>query len=237
MNSDVLVLPPHLKPLVEWSVECLAPVMNLDSIWMGGGSVLAARWKHRHTTNIDLFFDELKCPSNTRDTVVAAVIQRLGDQAENSMAVYSDGLVCKTPFGPLSINGTDRLIDTEDSSQRENVGNLLTESSSEILLKKIRGRILNNREYSVRDLYDVVSAFLLDEVALLLALLELESGERQTLEYAVSRELIIGIEKKTLLKPKFKLLLDDEVLERLAGLILIGEVDQDTERELDAMLT
>ena len=47
----------HLEEDLQWFVQALDAWISRDSYEMGGGSILAARWHHRQSTDIDLFFD------------------------------------------------------------------------------------------------------------------------------------------------------------------------------------
>ena len=58
MKPATLKLASHLIEPLKWVVETLDQWTGRDTYRMGGGSVLAARWGHRHSTYIDLFFDE-----------------------------------------------------------------------------------------------------------------------------------------------------------------------------------
>ena len=58
MKPATLNLASYLIEPLNWVAETLDPWTGHDTYRMGGGSVLAARWGHRHSTDIDLFFDE-----------------------------------------------------------------------------------------------------------------------------------------------------------------------------------
>ena len=51
-----LALPDTLTRCLSRIVEKLDTVINRDTYQLGGGTVLAARWNHRHSIDLDLFF-------------------------------------------------------------------------------------------------------------------------------------------------------------------------------------
>ncbi len=48
--------------------EWVTPVCPEEAPWrIGGGTLLAARWRHRLSTDIDIFLDERSCIRATRN--------------------------------------------------------------------------------------------------------------------------------------------------------------------------
>ena len=79
---------------------------------VGGGTVLAARWHHRHSTDIDLFYDWLK----TRDFHLdgrgnqwyGLLMDKFRREEITNFNVYHNGSSWHTEYGPVSVIGTMR---------------------------------------------------------------------------------------------------------------------------------
>lgn len=193
---------------------------------MGGGSVLAARWQHTRSTDIDLFF--------ARDAVerlpLGAVLEgfeRLSAASEVAgMLVYpGQGFHCRRGSTPISFMATDLLLPGTGADEFVADSGVRAEPSAEILLKKIRARMLRGEGYLARDAYDFVVAHVEEPDAVAAALDALATHERAALAYdGRAAHLPIEVDHRVA-NPAYRRLADStEVLERYLRLALTGSM-------------
>ena len=53
-----LRLSENLEEPMSWFLESFGDALDTNQYRMGGGSILVARWHHRHSVDLDFFFDE-----------------------------------------------------------------------------------------------------------------------------------------------------------------------------------
>lgn len=146
-------------------------------IHLGGGTALAARWQHRHSTDVDLFVDGL--PYQRLFENKAAFLEdlnRAADIADVSIARGFARIICQGG-GEISISTSSPLTDNPVSTDTVRGTGVLLEHSSEILAKKLYYRMIGNGLLVPRDLYDFATARRLDPDALQDALKTLEEGD------------------------------------------------------------
>ncbi len=200
---------------------------------MGGGSVLAARWHHRLSTDIDLFIDastysELEKSDALDDLSGQLVLLSEQDQIHN-LALYPNGHLFVGPFGPVSLFSTLRRTACPISVESEPSTGVLMEATPEILFRKIRGRMIQDISYVARDLYDVVVAQLIDETALSAAFDELTTLERRSLVYDVEQGSIDVGDLDRIIDPRFtRLTTDFSLFRQLASDILSQRIGEDS---------
>ena len=158
-----LELAPHLTETFRWIVNKLDEVIPRSSYMMGGGSVLEARWHHRHSTDIDLFTSSNKDGFDI-DAVIEVCQREEAEGTIDELFVTANGFTCEhqgTPVSlfdlPSTLRGTytepaDTLLDTD----------VTAESNVSILSKKIQGRMVNQPVLKGRDAYDLVVAHVED---------------------------------------------------------------------------
>ena len=147
---------------------------------LGGGTALAARWNHRHSTDVDIFvepepYHHFHWNTGGRfnlDVTAAAPVDRLviartgayisfqGLDGHVSVAPAPHGLP-RDPRSPDTVAGTD----------------LPFETTAEILAKKLAFRMALRKELVRRDLYDIAFARERDPAALQTALDALRTRE------------------------------------------------------------
>lgn len=139
---------------------------------MGGGTALAARWRHRHSTDIDLFvepdpyrhFQWNTGGRFTLDLTASAPVDRLviGDEGAYISFHGRAGHVSVAPARGLPSDpwSADAVEDTR----------VALETTAEILAKKLRFRMARDKELLPRDLYDLALARDRDPPALQTAL-------------------------------------------------------------------
>lgn len=166
----------------------LARVAPLLSTWLGddgcvlgGGTVLAARWRHRVSTDIDLFTDIQSYRERLlarRDEVTAALEHLVAETGEGTVEVERGWLRVGFREGPAALMTIPRPTLTDDYTESAGGTGIPTESSAEILARKLQSRILDLGEITDRDLYDFLAAERRDPESLRRALTSVTAGER-----------------------------------------------------------
>ena len=169
----------------------LARVAPLLSAWLGndgyalgGGTVLAARWRHRVSTDIDLFTDTQNYRKNIlarRDEVTAALEHLVGETGEGTVEVERGWLRVGFREGPAALMTIPRPTLTDDYTESAAGTDVPAESSAEILARKLQSRILDLGEITDRDLYDFLAAERHDPESLRRALASVTAGERASI--------------------------------------------------------
>ena len=148
-----------------------------DGWRLGGGTLLAARWAHRVSTDIDLIVAE----ASERDVLLTQNGRWLHEELQEigGKTIEVHDRVCKVQFaeGRLDLVRMDPTPRRGHEAARVDGVELTVLSTCQVLTGKLRGR---GTESPVRDLYDVVAAAKHDPVGLeraanTLAPLELES--------------------------------------------------------------
>ena len=123
-----------------------------DQVVFGGGTVLAARWRHRVSTDVDLF-----CPTGML-AVDRNRAQALEAQAEKAgcrrVAIHTNTWTINGPsanYGSLSIFADGTSV---RGRPKRTLAGIRTLDNLGILRGKLHGRILRLGTFVVRDLYD-----------------------------------------------------------------------------------
>ena len=140
----------HIVPLFS---KALGP--DIDKLHLGGGTVLASRWQHRLSTDLDFFLHETN-PADAR-RLLSAISTQIKQPVHTDVLTNIQIAGRHLSFKALNIQTsvfttppqTDKL-----SEQRERVTRILLESTEEILAKKLYGRVIGNGEFTKRDFYD-----------------------------------------------------------------------------------
>ncbi len=178
-----LNLPPGPAEAIRTAIPILNQWWERKLLFLGGGTALAARWKHRHSTDIDLFIDRASYES---------VYQSNGDELDNALtALANEGvlsaptvnpgyLMFTTEHGAVSLFTTETVVASPrpGESDREHQTHVPLEPSEEILAKKLVRRIWNNGVFVSRDAYDIVIAAAYDPEALNIAKQQLLASQR-----------------------------------------------------------
>lgn len=170
----------------------VAPVLSTwfgpDGYVLGGGTVLAARWQHRVSTDIDLFTDNERYQQvilSRRDDVAATLGQMVSEAQEGAVEVERGWLRVHFPEGPAALMTIPRPTIRDDYAERAQGTDVPTESTAEILARKVQSRILDLGVFTDRDLYDLLVAEQRDPEALRRVLASITPGER----VAIANEL------------------------------------------------
>lgn len=148
---------------------------------LGGGTVLAARWRHRVSTDIDLFADrELYTEriASRREEVVAALETLVADAGEGAVEVERGWLRVHFREGPAALMTIPRPTVRDAYTEYARGTDIPTESTAEILARKLQSRILDLGVFTDRDLYDLLVAEDRDAEALRRVLASITDAER-----------------------------------------------------------
>lgn len=159
----------------------LLKLFGPDGLVLGGGTVLAARWQHRVSTDIDLFTEAERYQdqvASRRDEVVAALSRLVSEAGEGAVEVERGWLRVHFPEGPAALMTIPRPTVRDLYAEVAKGSGIFTESTAEILARKLQSRILDLGVFTDRDLYDLLVAKKRDPLALRRALASLTEGER-----------------------------------------------------------
>ena len=223
-------------------VEFLDPWFDRSFYAMGGGSVLAGRWQHRFSTDIDLFFSDRQLSQLHTQSTWKQISNQLSILSESGeiteLHVRPNGFAFETSFGPVSFFGVPRLTRNAVTTEIEDSTGIATESTTEILFKKIRGRMVNNSEYVARDLYDVVVAFIKDSESLNRAFGILAEVELESLVYDVQKGDARVDDLERVIEPSYpSLVASFDTFNKIAGEVLSRNVSESSEKYLEDLTT
>lgn len=141
--------------------ELLPVVLDLipaERIVLGGGTALAARWRHRESFDVDLFVDPVTFHKNIYRRA-AECEDRLAKLGFGRLATLDEhGCHISHRAGKVDIVGSFPL--TPNSRSRDLVvgAGIALETNTEVLAKKLHRRILGHGQIVPRDLYDFAFA-------------------------------------------------------------------------------
>ncbi len=159
----------------------LLSLFGADSIVLGGGTVLAARWNHRVSTDIDLFTNLEHYQdrvADRRETVASTLCRLLSDAADGAVEVERGWLRIHFPEGPAALMTIPRPTIRDPHPEIAAGTDIRTESTAEILARKLQSRMLDLGVLTDRDLYDLLVARERDPVALRRVLTSVTDAER-----------------------------------------------------------
>ena len=157
----------------------LLTLFGADSIVLGGGTVLAARWHHRVSTDIDLFTNLEHYQgrvADRREEVASTLGRLLSGAAEGAVEVERGWLRVHFREGPAALTTIPRPT-IRDPYTEVATGTGIG-STAEILARKLQSRILDLGVLTDRDLYDLLVARERDPVALRRVLTSVTDAER-----------------------------------------------------------
>ena len=184
MKRAEIVIPGNPGIVLAQVAPLLSSWLGEDGCVLGGGTVLAARWQHRVSTDIDLFTDHERYQERiaSRREEVASQLEALVIQAgEGTVEVERGWLRVHFPEGPAALMTIPRPTVRDAYTEIVDGTNISTESSAEILARKLQSRILDLGVFTHRDLYDLIVARQRDPEALHRVLASITSAERATI--------------------------------------------------------
>ncbi len=237
MSHAELQLPASLQSVLEWLVETLGAWIKGDQYEMGGGSVLAARWQHHLSTDIDLFVDSVKLDGKEIDQVIEGFCQLEACGEVSELESYPrQGFSCRREHTPVSLFLTQAATPMRVSAETIQGVGIGTESSTEILLKKVRARMIRSPRYLPRDMYDLIVAHVEDGQAVRDTFGFLTAEERKILTFDAHRDAFRVTNVERIIAPRYPELTDPfENLVRFARIVLAQELNLREMRELEGM--
>ncbi len=140
----------------------LLQVLGHGEILVGGGTALAARWRHRRSTDIDMTVS-----SKVFDRAFGRVPALLAAASVTNIRHGRGWLTGTCTEGEFSISNTAPLLTSpQGPADRERRFGIALEQTAETLARKLRLRMFGNGEFVARDLYDICTAHEQDPSAL-----------------------------------------------------------------------
>ena len=145
----------------------LGQIIDPSHLTLGGGTVLAARWGHRESYDVDLF-----CRPEPYGQLGRHGREQIETSVKNIPGCDQQATWCEDIATYTEINGIEATVlprgqafETQHSTMLRGT-RLRMQSTAEILYLKIMRRMYEAEEISVRDVYDVGCATLHDPRAL-----------------------------------------------------------------------
>ena len=140
-------------------------------IRLGGGTALAARWRHRHSTDVDLFVDPADYEGLFKSEEQFRTDLELHARSARNITIEPGfARIVLTEGGEISIWTSPSLTAHPESGDTVRGSRVPLETTAEILAKKLRYRMIQNAQIVPRDLYDIAFARWNDPAALETAL-------------------------------------------------------------------
>ena len=173
--GGALQLPPEQAEMLRIAEDLLTPLLGAVNYRLGGGTALAAFWRHRYSSDIDLFTDERTYrlvfgddPVRHQD-IAGGMAESLGAHSASvrrghlKLALSAHKEVSLMTSAPPPVHDCLTAGHVQDSQVR-------IESPSVVLARKIVYRMGRNGDLTGRDLYDIVAARAFAPEALALAM-------------------------------------------------------------------
>ena len=161
MQRTQIVIPGNPGVVLARVAPVLAEWLGADGFVLGGGTVLAARWKHRVSTDIDLFTGierYQQAIASQRDVVAASLRSLVGNAGEGAVEVERGWLRVLFAEAPAALMTIPRPTIQDPYAESVHGMEVRTESTAEILARKVQSRILDLGAFTARDLYDILIA-------------------------------------------------------------------------------
>lgn len=193
-------LPENHRLALRQLTRALDSIVPLDVLVLGGGTVLAARWRHRVSTDLDLFIEQR--------TFAAKIYRQAHLLWPRASELFDAVDLGREHFGArwrgiditLSTAWCSALLDVQERSD-ESLEGIALETNAAILVRKMQGRMWGHGMFTERDVYDLAVAARHDPAALRAALSALTDEERTS----IARELRLSKQwdqpEKQLLSP------------------------------------
>ena len=147
--------------------DAVTPDIDPAALSFGGGTVLAARWQHRTSADVDLF-----CRPDVYEKLDGAALARVEAAVRKIPGCDRERTWCETMALYTEIQGIEATIlpgstGPNQERQHELAGTpLRLQNTDEILYGKLFERLYRSATVTVRDVYDVASADRHDRPAL-----------------------------------------------------------------------
>lgn len=155
-----LPLPADLSALLDIAFHFSTKFIPAEELSVGGGSVLAARWRHRHSFDIDLTVSRLAVTRRaaSRPNLFFSLID--ADEKLHSGYLRADlaHVQCQDQTHSFSWLFAPPLTAAPLSQESDPRHGLPMDSSAEILARKLYYRMGEHGRYLPRDVYDLAWA-------------------------------------------------------------------------------
>lgn len=139
----------------------LTSVFGGGTYRLGGGTGLAAVWRHRHSTDVDLFMDgsAYRAVSVSAEKRLALEHQLRSVLSPTALEIQNGFLKLISQEGELSLSTTPHPLPFIPS-QTDQVADTLIEIEPPAMVigRKIHARMLSNGVFVLRDMYDIAAA-------------------------------------------------------------------------------
>lgn len=181
-----LRLPTGPSEALQIAVPILERWWSRDQMQLGGGTALAARWQHRHSTDVDLFIDSIAY--RRIHTEHSEFIEDVLNEYEKrgvlqAFDVNRGFLDFVTKHGAVSLMTIPRVLTptSQENPDWDRHTKVPFESTAEILAKKLAGRIWGKGVFNERDAYDIAVAGIYEPEALEIARKSLSRSELESI--------------------------------------------------------
>lgn len=191
-------------------LELIDEIAPRSSFLLGGGTVLEARWHHRLSTDVSLFTNEEGMFEFIDPFIRLANTDDWLNRGIGIEQIFgASGVIGTTPHGEFSIHGNPNIFANAVSDDEIERTGIVAQSTPEILLRKIRARMIRTTLYYSRDAYDVVVAMLYAPNELKLVLDNLNILEKDSLEFDRHRSDLQIRDLEDLIQPQFPQIVDN----------------------------
>ena len=198
-----LRFPNRLGSALDEFVEAMWPFGVFDDALLGGGTVLAARWRHRVSTDLDFFmpYGAFRDLIVARESEVTAALRKVAFGAV--VRPFHIQCVIRTGAVAVGIHTSMYGATTADELAEDVAGErrVRTQTTAAILARKIVGRMMGQGVATVRDVYDLCVAEKEDPEALLAAGKAVPSGVLVRSADALEYDLEGDWRRKPLIEP------------------------------------
>ena len=155
-----LDLPADLAPLFEAVRQPLGEYLGGEHhLRLGSGAALIARWRHRRSRDVDFFVEADRFRPLYEHRVAFQAELNLRTGRTNVVRVRRGAAqILLADGGEVSVGTPPPFTDRPESAETVRGTRVRLETSSEIMVKKIRGRMTHNGTFVPRDLYDLAVA-------------------------------------------------------------------------------
>ena len=147
--------------------EALTPFIEGHHLSFGGGTVLAARWSHRRSFDVDLFCEPTAYGRLTprERTEIERAIRQI--EVCSQERTWCEDIATYTEIGQIEATVLPRSVAIEPGAPTSLAGtDLALQGNAQILYAKIARRMYQSGEIAVRDAYDLAASALHDPAAL-----------------------------------------------------------------------
>lgn len=221
-SRRTLNFPKEISEALGLFVEIASSFGIVDHALLGGGTVLAARWGHRLSTDLDFFMPQ--------DSFDQSITHRAPD-VEAAMRGVAFGTIVTPNHMQCVMRDTSVEVSVSVASPNalgtaatsdEAAHGVGTQTTSAILLGKIAGRMMRQGRATVRDIYDLCVAERLDADALRTAVRAVPAGALTRTADLLEQELAGNQRLKPLIAPTHTDLAEDVVAQGSALLLRLG---------------